>query len=238
MILSPTGGLVYHLRAWQNRSTWESTRQQVTEAACAWLRELQTPAQQFEAPFTRRVGRMAIFGPSAGYLLEFAKFFTLVDRFGEVRIVEPDPIARVIWRRRWQKLPATIHRRVALSFDTRTDRLPWWSSKPDDFAHWLENEQIDTVLFFGLLGQIELLAPSFVRPTAMARQLLQEALCDRPWASLHDLWSWPSTQVQIDHDTHWLNAALEVEHQAAIDWQLTPYLRHELSFRSHRILSN
>ena len=225
MILSPTGGLVYHLRAWRNRQAWGQTRTVVSETTSNWLNSLDHGAH---------ADRLILFGPSAGYLMDLEFVLNEASQLKEVLVVEPDPVARAMWSLRWRRLPLKLRRQIRLRIDARPDHLPWWTVDANHFAQWLTEHGPGAVLFFGLLGQIELLSPSFVRPTSEARQLLIQALRPRPWASLHDVWSWPDAQTQIDHDTDWLNRTLETEDRAKIHWPLTPKLRHELSFRSHR----
>ncbi|HRK08560.1 MAG TPA: hypothetical protein PLZ57_12385 [Pseudobdellovibrionaceae bacterium] len=236
MILSPTGGLVYHLRAWRHRHLWSATRAQVSDAVSTWLTNVfsdPTRSSAENSPMREASGRLAIFGPSAAYLLDFEKVFGPAPHLRGLRIIDPDPIARLIWKLRWRRLPQALRRRIDLSFDSRADILPWWSPQPHALRDDLHAHRIQAVLFFGLLGQIELLSKTFLRPTASARQALQDCLEAFPWASLHDVWSWPNPSTQIDHDTQWLNSILECQHSSQIEWTLTPRLRHELSFRSH-----
>ena len=237
MILSPTGGLVYHLRAWRHRHLWSTTRAQVSEAVSAWLTNVFSDTNRTgtaTSPMLEASGRLAIFGPSAAYLLDFEKVFGQAQHLLGLRIIDPDPIARLIWKLRWRRLPQALRSRIELSFDSRADILPWWSSQPHALRTDLHAQKIEAVLFFGLLGQIELLSKTFSRPTASARQAFQQCLHAFPWASLHDVWSWPNPNTQIDHDTQWLNSILESPHRVQIEWTLTPRLRHELSFRSHK----
>jgi len=78
-----SGGLVYHWRALRHRRRlWQPFIKQVAQ----WL-ECWQPAQQ----------ELVIIGPSAGYTLD-ANFLA---RFARVSILEPDPLARALLRRRF-----------------------------------------------------------------------------------------------------------------------------------------
>lgn len=211
MILSASGGLVYHARAAFTRiesllnttdvgDRWSPTRRCVSTLVSGWLGRVQPE-------------RLIIFGPSAGYLLE-QDFFRSHDR--KIRgglhadtpidliVVDPDPIAKVIFRRRFSKSPIRWHQKSNL--------LPFFSREPETFAAFLRAPNPATglqpriaVLFLGVLGQMPLHKDKMTRPMSEAIRIFHDTLLgddglrgrdglkDReplsfiPWASLHDL---------------------------------------------------
>lgn len=181
MILSASGGLVYHARAAFPRQMerWAPTRRPICRRLSHWLSRV-------------RPERLILIGPSAGYLLETDFFHTHdLDIIGgrnpkrllELVVVDPDPIASLIFRTRFPSSPVQWHR--------RSDLIPFFSRAPEDFSDFLRSVEVDqkktAILFFGLLGQIGLHASSYLRPPHEARTLFLKALQGRPWASLHDL---------------------------------------------------
>jgi hypothetical protein len=86
----PSGGLLYHLRAWRFRRTlWRVFLDQVE----AWLRAWPCPGH-----------RLILVGPSAGYSLPRA----FLAGFDDIVAIEPDPIARRLLRWRFHDLPITF----------------------------------------------------------------------------------------------------------------------------------
>jgi hypothetical protein len=81
--LHPSGGLVYHLRAWRyGKRLWPAFHAQVRQWLAAWQ------------PVTDHV---VLVGPSGGYALNAG----FLDRFPHVTALEPDPLARIILARRF-----------------------------------------------------------------------------------------------------------------------------------------
>ena len=81
--LHPSGGLVYHLRAWRHgKGLWRPFHAQVRQ----WLSRWQP-----------KEGHLVLVGPSGGYALH-ADF---LERFARVTVLEPDPLARLILARRF-----------------------------------------------------------------------------------------------------------------------------------------
>ncbi|CAN5655488.1 hypothetical protein BH10BDE1_BH10BDE1_26810 [soil metagenome] len=190
MILSASGGLVYHARAAFTRieslisvsgeDRWAPTRRCVSTHVRNWLTDVQ--------PDT-----LIIFGPSAGYLLE-PDFFQALPREAsqaplKIVAVDPDRLARTLFQRRFRSSEITWH--------LRHDLLPFGSENPSAFANFLDSASLDSpnvaVLFLGLLGQIPLHSEMATRSAFEARRILQNELADFHWASLHDL---ESTNLQ------------------------------------------
>lgn len=82
-LLHPSGGLVYHLRAWRwRRSLWRPFLDTVGSWLDAWR-----PGCE----------HLVLIGPSAGYALH-ADF---LRRFPRISVLEPDPLARFLLSRRF-----------------------------------------------------------------------------------------------------------------------------------------
>lgn len=188
-ILTVSGGLVYHARAafirFARADLWEATRRAVSGHVHQWLHKVQPDV-------------LILFGPSAGYLLErdFADFLRITKPNDDCErqaphliVVDPDPLARQIFKARFPSRSLTWH--------TRSDLLPYTSLTPRDFADFLGQAKSASptirpkpkvaVLFLGVLGQIELHRDEFKRSSATARQILLENLRGFEWASVHDL---------------------------------------------------
>lgn len=80
--LSPSGGLVYHLRALRYRRGW----QPYTAQLAGWLKAWSPPCRA-----------LVLIGPSAGWTLPAA----FLARFAPVHVLEPDPLARRLLGRRF-----------------------------------------------------------------------------------------------------------------------------------------
>ncbi len=174
MILSPSGGLVYHARAAFRLYAWAETRRSVSTLVSNWLTKV-------------RPQRLIIFGPSGGYLIDKSVFDGAGAANGrplELVVAEPDRIASFIFRKRFTKNPIKWH--------TRSDFLPFTSLDPMAFKNFVEQQQTDrrvAVLFLGLFGQMGLHQSEFKRPKSEASKILRDSLAMLavPWASLHDL---------------------------------------------------
>lgn len=183
MILSASGGLVYHARAAFSRlgksDPWSATRRPICRQLSRWLNRVHPQ-------------RLILVGPSAAYLIEHDFFrahdLTLIGATNPTRrlelvVVDPDPVAALVFRARFRSSPIKWH--------LRSDLLPFFSRDPGAFRDFLKTADADgkktAILFFGLLGQIHHHSESFTRSHYEARSLFFEALKDRDWASLHDL---------------------------------------------------
>jgi hypothetical protein len=230
--LSPSGGAVYHIIARRrSRTTWRGFRAVVRQ----WLNEWR--------PMFR--GELIIFGPSAGWTLPLQDFAHLT----RLTIIEPDPIARFLLRRR---LIAVGLRTTSLEFIARADLLPWFSTDAAVFNLFLKERPNAAILFSNVLGQIPLhLSPSQRSRTAQAQSDFLTALKDRKWASYHDLFSGSSIEAEplksslliehpdaaakriftsgdvIDHETAWLSEGRATE--LAL-WPITEKSTHLIGF--------
>jgi hypothetical protein len=165
MLLNPAGGLRYHLRALRyGARLWQPYRWALGE----WLLGWEPPEKQ-----------LVLVGPSGGYSVQPFLF----ERFEHVLCLEPDPVARFVFRRRLEKAP--LDRTPALEFIT-DDRLV---RHPERLVELVEQLGDTALLFTNIIGQLRVLlevsdpeAPEFVR----VREAIGRAITGRSWASFHD----------------------------------------------------
>jgi hypothetical protein len=152
-LFDPSGGLAYHLRALRfRRSLWRPFVLQVA----AWLDEWRPPC-----------GELVLVGPSGGYSLPEA----FLARFAAVHVLEPDPLARAILRRRFGKVAYRFHALDCLGPQAGPEQLA------ATFPH-------AAILFCNVLGQVW---DAGAFPARAAG--LEAALARQHWASYHDLLS-------------------------------------------------
>ena len=164
-IVNPAGGLRYHLRALRySNQYWQSFRWEIGQ----WLLEWQ-PSES----------TLVLVGPSAGYCLQ--PFF--FERFEHIVCLEPDPIARFLFRRRIRRAP--LDRQPSIEF-VSADHLV---QAPERFPQLVAKQPNACVLFTNVIGQLRALlgvenndAPELVR----VRDAVQTAIAGRSWASFHD----------------------------------------------------
>jgi hypothetical protein len=159
--MSPAGGAVYHLRALRFRGRlWTP----FAGALAGWL-----------ADWAPGAGAVLLVGPSAGYCLADG----FLARFRDVRVLEPDPYARWLLRRRLLRLG--VGRVEACGDDLLV-------GGPGGLAAWLAREPARAVVFCNVLGQVRFLMDdeAFARWSRAFRQDLVPALAGRPWVSFHD----------------------------------------------------
>lgn len=162
---NPAGGLRYHLRAYRYSETlWQPFRWALGE----WLLGWEPPEKT-----------LVMVGPSGGYTTQPFLF----ERFERLICLEPDPVARFVFKRRLARAP--LESRPTLEFIT-DDRLV---HHPDKLVALLETLGDAAVLFSNILGQVRVLLgasseeePAFVR----VREEVRRALANRSYASYHD----------------------------------------------------
>jgi len=221
-LLHSSGGFFYHVRAWRWRhNRWMPFHGEVARWLDAWH---------------PRATHLVLIGPSGGYALN-ARF---LDRFQRITVLEPDPLARHLLRRRF----SDIRFEFAESF-----WLPR-SNGPVTLAHRYPDAAF---LFCNLLGQV-LAGQDADHDRQHWLNELQQALPGREWASWHDLASTtrrPDRFVRLSLTRpesldnllarFWLGGELEVHdhecsgmlpdspRQYAI-WQLAPHRYHLLEW--------
>jgi hypothetical protein len=170
-LFTPSGGLVYHLRALRyGRTLWAPYR----AALAAWLERSLPLADE-----------LILVGPSAGHCLPLVR----LGAFGRLVVLEPDPLARRLLQLR---LP-----RARLELEPRDLLLgPLLSGAPglDDV---LQRRPRASVLFCNLLGQLhwELPEEQQARFRAEFARRVLPLLSGRSWASFHDRWSVDGAQA-------------------------------------------
>lgn len=222
-IAGQSGGLAYHVSALRHRAgLWAPFRERVRE----WLGQVWRPAAR----------ELVIFGSSAGWTLHD----DFLAKFDKITIVEPDPVARTLFRHRFRGL-AEIE-----TFGTPRI-LPWFSAA-GEWRSFLEKNPRAAVLFSNLIGQIPRVGLQR-RPDELSRAEFLAGLEGREWASYHDVFSTTAAPVHgarasfasgnpediaracfadgtevIDHDTRWLPCT----HHAL--WRLRPLQTHVIGF--------
>lgn len=163
-LLHPSGSLPYHLRAWRWRHClWAPFHAQVRR----WLTDWR--------PLARH---LVLVGPSGGYALT-AQF---LESFARLDVLEPDPLARWLLRRRFPNIEFGWH-------DGRD--LP----KANGFSSLAARFPEAAFLFCNLLGQeLQGQPRDFRREDWLAA--FEPALAGREWGSWHDL---ASTSRPPDH---------------------------------------
>ncbi|GAB2897324.1 hypothetical protein GCM10027046_28590 [Uliginosibacterium flavum] len=218
-----SGGLVYHWRALRYRRVlWAPFVVQVAD----WLASWQPPQNE-----------LVIVGPSAGYTLNG----DFLARFKQVTILEPDPIARSLLRRRFAGMPFV------------EGRVDCFSSLAGPQALADAYPQA-AILFSNVLGQkLAQLDPRW--PAA-----LQTALAGHSWASYHDVIATAQAPVQAQARSFTTETSLEevlvsfwpggelVLHdhgsfgvlpaQAYAPWSITPAQHHLLGWKSIIVLGS
>lgn len=153
-LLHPSGGLRYHLRAWRHDRQWAAFHLRVL----TWLHDWRPDARE-----------LVLLGPSGGYALPAA----WLARFHTLHVLEPDPLARLILRRRFP--------RAAFAFHTADDL-----AMPGGVARLVARHADAAFLFCNLLGQELVGQPAGFNRRAWLDELAA-ALQGRPWASWHEL---------------------------------------------------
>jgi hypothetical protein len=170
-LLTPSGGLVYHLRAARHRvGLWAPFR----AALAAWLERWLSPTPR----------ELILVGPSAGHCLPLP----WLRGFQHLTILEPDPLARVLLARRLGHSQLEQLRKDLL--------LGPLLAGTAGLEQLLAERRSAAVLFCNVLGQLHfaLSDTEQQRFQEQFRERLQPALASRPWASFHDRWSldWPA----------------------------------------------
>jgi hypothetical protein len=172
-LFTPSGGLVYHLRALRYRAgLWVPYR----AALAKWLERCLPPGDE-----------LILVGPSAGHCLPLDQ----LAQFGRLLLLEPDPLARQLLKLRLPQARLELeHRDLLLA--------PLLQGRPGLDA-LLERRPRASVLFCNLLGQLHWQLPEEAQQqrfqTEFKRRILP-LLAGRNWASFHDRWSLDRDQAE------------------------------------------
>src|SRR5450432_1710605 len=162
--LNPAGGLRYHARALTGRRGWAPFR----SALASWLGAFQPSSS-----------RALLIGPSAGYCIsdEF------LGQFTELTVFEPDPIARLLLRRRVRQIGLAEPR-----LERRDQLIAPLLTGATGLAELLESDPGLCVIFCNVLGQTSFLVeePDFARFKAAFLARIAPLLEGRAWLSFHD----------------------------------------------------
>ncbi|MBX3022201.1 MAG: hypothetical protein KF799_11050 [Bdellovibrionales bacterium] len=170
MIFRPSGGMLYHWRAWRSRSRW----QPFVNALSAWLGEWRTGEE------------LVLIGPSAGYTLPV----DFLKRFAKITAYDLDPLAPTFFRRHHRGLAVEFHRQDVFWREARLSLEP--------LKELLSRHPQAAFLFSNVLGQ--LLLEGTAEESEWLRFLtdLRRTLGSRDWASYHDVFTYEGGEV-IDH---------------------------------------
>lgn len=201
--VNAAGGIRYHLRARRySKNLWQPFRNSLGEWLLRW-----TPPEP----------NLLLVGPSAGYNLQPLLF----ERFEHVSVLEPDPIARLLFRRRLQSAPLTRQPRLEL---IANDHLV---HHPERLVPLLERLGQPALLFSNVLGQLvtlldhhELDADATDPQLDAIKSAVRSAIERRSFCSFHDRVSGslrPSFAGMLPSNHRWSDAevirqAYDVQH--------------------------
>lgn len=183
---NPAGGINYHLLARRHaKKLWEPFRFALGE----WLLRWSPPETT-----------LLLLGPSAGYNLQPFVF----ERFERVVVLEPDPIARFLFRRRLRRAP--LERQPELEF-IADDHLV---QHPERLVPLVARLGDPALLFGNVLGQVVILLDEPDSETSPRLDAVKAAIRDatrgRSFASAHDRVSGelpPSFDGLLDSPRRW-----------------------------------
>lgn len=158
--VNPAGGVSYHLRAARyGRTLWLPLRRRLAN----WLASWNPPEQH-----------LLLVGPSAGYTLPME----WLARFEHLTLLEPDPLARWLFRRSFAKYEALTH------FISEDHLI----ADPERFVTLTQALPDAAILFSNVLGQLRHLVPEsqHVSQLSKVKYSIQRTLSGRSWASYHD----------------------------------------------------
>ncbi|MEO8903427.1 MAG: hypothetical protein ABI488_14540 [Polyangiaceae bacterium] len=162
--LNPAGGLRYHARALLGARAWAPFR----AALAGWLSE-----------FEPGVKRAVLVGPSAGYSFPDA----FLQRFQALTLLEPDPVAGFLLKRRLRALGVTEVR-----LESQDLLIQPLLDGTSGLAELLRADPELCLIFGNVLGQTRFLClePEFERFQMAFRARLVPLLAGRAWLSFHD----------------------------------------------------
>jgi hypothetical protein len=221
-VLPPSGGLFYHYLALRfSKTLWGPFKEDVAY----WLR-LWNPKSK----------SLVIFGSSAGYSIQR----DFLQRFERVICVEPDPLARLLFKRRFSNARIEFIADTNLLAPVPEGAKGSTSKRVLQRLHeFLQRYPDAAVLFANVLGQLPLEFPH-LNDQLFASHLVavRAAVKDREWASYHDLLStWvhpkklgrfelPAGPLELDE---FARNYLEAPPPGGFRYEITDHQTHSLS---------
>lgn len=157
--MNPTGGLLWHARAWRRQGAWRGTCGQIGQ----WLGEVR--------PISRE---LVIIGASAGWMMPSA----WLQRFEKISTFDIDRWAAPLFRLRH----GAVLRRSGVDLRCHT------SDAIGRLDEVLAENPRAAVLFDNVLGQLRFLHAS-IDTTAACLDRVKRSVRRREWGSLHDAYS-------------------------------------------------
>ncbi|MCM2280287.1 MAG: hypothetical protein NDI61_00415 [Bdellovibrionaceae bacterium] len=228
--LPPSGGIFYHYLAMRfSRTLWRDFRAEVDHWLTNWLSNSLTT-------WSPHAHELIIFGSSAGYSLST----TFLEKFNRVIVVEPDPLARLLLRRRFPQVwwEFTADRNLLAPIP---ENAPGSASKRalDQLHTFLKRYPDAAVLFSNVLGQLPLEFPHLSDELFASHLIaIRAAVKDRAWASYHDLlstWAKPKSMAPFELPSGpldleaFIRARLEPPPGGASPLEVTDHQTHALS---------
>ena len=159
--MNPSGGLLWHWRAWRSQTLWRETCQQIA----SWLAQVKP-----------RSSELLLVGASAGWMMPSE----WLQRFTKVTVWDIDPMAAPPFRwRHGQALKASGTQLICHTADAISALRPLLNSQPKA-----------CVLFDNVLGQVRFHCADEYQAAEKIQQLIL-TLSGREWGSLHDAFSGP-----------------------------------------------
>ena len=207
-LMTPSGGLVYHLRALRyGQSLWAPFRANLA----SWL----------AATDLGSADELLLVGPSAGHCLPLA----WLEQFRRLTLLEPDPLAR-----RLLSLRLSLPR---LESEPRDVLLGPLLSGRAGLDAVLEQRPRAAVLFCNVLGQLHfaLSDEEHQRFQAEFARRIVPALEGRAWASFHDRWSFdlapdPALPERLAFERRTSQLFPDALPHQYFGWQITPAALH------------
>lgn len=129
--------------------------------------------------------KIILIGASGGYALPFS----FLEKFESILVIDPDPLAKYIFRWRFRKL-----RNTEISWSTKDYLCPDHRKfDPDILKNLIDSNSDSTILFCNILGQLPFIYPQAVKDPSFLiwKKKLPLILTPVPWASFHDWLSGP-----------------------------------------------
>ncbi len=159
-LFRPSGGVIFHLRAWRQQRLW----QPFNVAIAQWLESWEVPREE-----------LILVGPSGGYTLPQ----NWLRSFRQIHAYDTDPLAAWMFGKRHPFARAKFHRTDVFWKEGRLSLSP--------LKKMLKEHPKASVAFCNLLGQLPLEGEFNEHQWEIYLNELRLLMKDRHWASYHDL---------------------------------------------------